>query len=250
MSLGPRTTWRLLRLAPRLLQLAPRLLQLAPLLLLHRRRRPQPAEATPAEEVLRQSSFIVSADSELNRVVAAMQPAAGHPTATDTWLLQLGGFPGQGVRELGVSVGQAVSALRDHAEQLRSAILEPFLQFWRSRLSGEHVSEIGSFGARHYQLPFGTSDVDVVCHLRPGTSRTRHFETVVDIIVAEPSGAYTRVASMVTYGDTLQCKWRGVWVDFKACYGQRAVGSACRSTDLMKVTALPSPSRSLLPHFL
>ena len=54
----------------------------------------QPAEATPAEEVLRQSSAIVSADPELNRVVAAMQPAAGQPTAPDTWLLQLGAVLG------------------------------------------------------------------------------------------------------------------------------------------------------------
>ena len=64
----------------------------------------QPAEATPAEEVLQQSSAIVSADPELNRVVAAMQPAAGHPTATDTWLLQL--VPQ--TREVAVSVRQAV----------------------------------------------------------------------------------------------------------------------------------------------
>ena len=109
----------------------------------------QPAEATPAEEVLRQSSAIVSADPELNRVVAAMQPAAGLPTATDTWLLQLGAVPQLDARGLAVSVGNAVNALRDHAEQLRSAIVEPFVQFWRSRLSGEHVSEIGLFGARH-----------------------------------------------------------------------------------------------------
>ena len=83
----------------------------------------QPAEATPAEEVLRQSSAIVSADPELNRPVAAMQPAAGHPTATDTWLLQLGAVPQLDARGLAVSVGLVVSALRHHAEQLQSAIL-------------------------------------------------------------------------------------------------------------------------------
>ena len=157
----------------------------------------QPAEATPAEEVLRQSSAIVSVDPELNREVAAMQPAAGHPTATDTWLLQEGAVPQLDVWELAASAGKAVRALRAHAEQLRSAILEPFLQFWRSRLSGEHVSEIGLFGARRYQLPLGTSDVDVVCHLRPGASRTRHFETVFGIIAAEPTGAFTQVPSQV-----------------------------------------------------
>ena len=210
----------------------------------------QPAEATPAEEVLRQSSAIVSADPELNRVVAAMQPAAGLPTATDTWLLQLGAVPQLDARGLAVSVGRVVSALRDHAEQLRSAIVEPFVQFWRSRLSWEHVSEIGLFGARHYQLPLGTSDFDVVCHLRPGCSRKRHFEKVLAIIAADPEGAFTQVPSAVTYGNTLQCKWRGIWVDFKASYGERALDSACRSSDLMKVPALPSPSRSLLPRFL
>ena len=98
----------------------------------------QPAEATPAEEVLRQSSAIVSADPERNRVVAAMQPAAGHPTATDTWLLQL--VPQ--TRELAVSVRQAVRALRQHAGKLRIAIVEPFVAFWRSRLSKEQVSVV------------------------------------------------------------------------------------------------------------
>ena len=36
-------------------------------------------------------------------------------------------------------------------------------------------------------------------------------------------------------GDTIQCKWKGVWVDFKAIHGERYRDSACLSTDLMKV---------------
>ena len=100
----------------------------------------QPTEATPAEEVLRQSAAFQSDDPELNEVVAAMQPAAGHPTATDTWLLEL--VPQLDSRELAVSVRQAVRALRQHAGKLRIAIVEPFVAFWRSRLSKEQVSEV------------------------------------------------------------------------------------------------------------
>ena len=98
------------------------------------------------------------------------------------------------------------------------------------------MREIGQFGSRSYGLALATSDFDIVCNLQPGASRKAHFDTVLQHIDQDTSGAWTRTQKNVRAGaDTIQCKWMGVWVDFKASHGGRSKDSACVSTDLMKV---------------
>ena len=78
-----------------------------------------------------------------------------------------------------------------------------------------------------------TSDFDIVCNLQPGASRKEHFDTVQRHIKQDTSGAWTGKPKV--WGDTIQCKWMGVWLDFKASHGERYRDSACLSSDLMKV---------------
>ena len=85
-----------------------------------------------------------------------------------------------------------------------------------------------------WRLDSSGRDVDIVCNLRPGVSRKLHFETVLEHIGQDTSGFWSRTPQKVR-GNTIQCKWKGVWVDFKASHGERYRDSACLSSDLMKV---------------
>ena len=173
------------------------------------------------------------ARTEIEQLVADMQPLAQAATMDIAWLSQLGPFDAQQAVALAASAGDALARIRANTSALQKDVIVPFIQFWTERLSQTTVREIGQFGSRSYDLALVTSDFDIVCILQPGTSRKEHFDTVLRHISADP-GPWTRTQKQV-FGDTAQCKWMGVWVDFKAAHGGRHKDLACLSTDLMKV---------------
>ena len=126
-----------------------------------------------------------------------------------------------------------MAQIRANTTAVQKGVIDPFRRYWHARLCQPFVREIGQFGSRSYGLALATSDVDIVCILQPGASRKEHFDTVQRHIKQDTSGAWTGKPKV--WGDTIQCKWMGVCVDFKASHGGRHQDSACRSTDLMKV---------------
>ena len=195
---------------------------------------PAPELETLPEQVL-QEVAPAPAHTEIDRLVADMQPLAQPATVVDNaWLSQLGPFDAQQALALAASAGDALAQIRANTTALQNGVINPFIQYWRARLSQTFVLEIGQFGSRSYGLALPTSDFDIVCNLQPGASRKLHFETVLEHIGQDTSGDWSRTKKQVR-GDTIQCKWKGVWVDFKASHGERYRDSACLSTDLMKV---------------
>ena len=172
--------------------------------------------------------------TEFDQLVANMQPLAQEATVDTAWLSQLGPVDEQQALALAASAGDALVRIRALTIALQECVIDPFIRYWHERLSQTYVREIGQFGSRSYGLALGTSDFDVVCNLQPGASRKAHFDTVRRHIDQDTSGAWTRTQNKVR-ADTLQCKWMGVWVDFKGSHGERHRDAACRSTDLMKV---------------
>ena len=194
---------------------------------------PAPELETLPEQVL-QEVAPAPAHTEIDQLVADMQPLAQAATVDIAWLSQLGPFDAQQALALAASAGDALAQIRANTTALQDGVIDPFIRYWRARLSQTFVREIGQFGSRSYGLALATSDFDIVCNLQPGASRKAHFDTVLQHIDQDTSGAWTRNQKKVR-GDTIQCKWMGVWVDFKASHGERQRDSACRSTDLMKV---------------
>ena len=194
---------------------------------------PEPELETPPEQVL-QEVAPAPAHTEIDQLVADMQPLAQAATVDIAWLSQLGPFDAQQALALAASAGDALAQIRANTTALQDGVIDPFIRYWRARLSQTFVREIGQFGSRSYGLALATSDFDIVCNLQPGASRKQHFDTVLRTIDADTAGAWTRTKAKVRT-NTDQCKWMGVWVDFKASHGERHRDSACRSTDLMKV---------------
>ena len=194
---------------------------------------PGPESDTLLEQVL-QKVAPAPAHTEIDQLVADMQPLAQAATEDIAWLSQLGPFDAQQALALAASAGDALAQIRANTTALQSGVIDLFIRYWRERLSQTFVREIGQFGSRSYGLALATSDFDIVCNLQPGASRKAHFDTVLQHIDQDTSGAWTRTQTKVR-ADTIQCKWMGVWVDFKASHGERHRDSACRSTDLMKV---------------
>ena len=176
---------------------------------------PEPELETPPEQVL-QEVAPAPAHTEIDRLVADMQPLAQPATVVDNaWLSQLGPFDAQQALALAASAGDALAQIRANTTALQDGVIDPFIRYWRARLSQTFVREIGQFGSRSYGLALATSDFDIVCNLQPGASRKAHFDTVLQHIDQDTSGAWTRTQKHVR-SDTIQCKWMGVWVDFKA----------------------------------
>ena len=196
---------------------------------------PAPELETLPEQVL-QEVAPAPAHTEIDRLVADMQPLAQAATVDIAWLSQLGPFDAQQALALAASAGDALAQIRANTTALQDGVIDPFIRYWRARLSQTFVREIGQFGSRSYGLALATSDFDIVCNLQPGASRKAHFDTVHQHIEEDVSGSWTRKQKHVRPGtDTMQCKWMGVWVDFKACYSERHRDFACQSTDLMQV---------------
>ena len=197
---------------------------------------PAPELETPPEQVL-QEVAPAPAHTEIDQLVADMQPLAQAATVDIAWLSQLGPFDAQQALALAASAGDALAQIRANTTALQNGVMNPFIEFWRARLSQNFVLEIGQFGSRSYGLALATSDFDVVCNLQPGASRKQHFDSVLRTIDADTSGAWTRTPATLAKvrNATVQCKWMGVWVDFKASHGERHRDSSCRPTDLMQV---------------
>ena len=193
---------------------------------------PAPELETLPEQVL-QEVAPAPAHTEIDQLVADMQPLAQAATVDIAWLSQLGPFDAQQALALAASAGDALAQIRANTTALQDGVIDPFIRYWQERLSLTYVKEIGQFGSRSYGLALATSDFDIVCNLQPGASRKQYFDTVLRTIAADTSGAWTRTQTKVRT-DTVQCKWMGVWVDFKASHGGRSKDCACVSTDLMK----------------
>ena len=168
---------------------------------------------TLPEQVL-QEVAPAPARTEIDQLVADMQPLAQPATEDIGWLSQLGPFDPQQALVLAASAGDTLAQIHANNTALQEGITEPFLRYWRARLSYTYVQDIGQFGSRSYGLALATSDFDIVCILQPGASRKQHFDTVLRTIDADTAGAWTRTKSKVRM-DTVQCKWMGVWVDFQ-----------------------------------
>ena len=158
---------------------------------------PAPAPELP-EQVLH---------TEFDQLVADMQPLSPPATVDTAWVSQLGPFDAQQALALAASAGDALAQIRANTTALQDGVIDPFIRYWRARLSQTLVREIGQFGSRSYGLALATSDFDIVCNLQPGASRKAHFDAVVQYIDQDTSGSWTRTQKQVRAGtDTMQCK--------------------------------------------
>ena len=146
---------------------------------------------TLPEQVL-QEVAPAPAHTEIDQLVADMQPLAQAATVDIAWLSQLGPFDAQQALALAASAGDALAQLRANTTAVQDGVIDPFIQYWLARLSRTFVREIGQFGSRSYGLALATSDFDIVCNLQPGASRKAHFDTVLQHIDQDTSGAWTR----------------------------------------------------------
>ena len=123
---------------------------------------PEPEPETPPERVL-QEVAPAPAHTEIDRLVADMQPLAQPATVVDNaWLSQLGPFDAQQALALAASAGDALTQIRANTTALQDGVINPFIRYWRARLSQTFVREIGQFGSRSYGLALATSDFDIV----------------------------------------------------------------------------------------
>ena len=104
----------------------------------------------------------------IDRLVANMQPLAQPATVVDNaWLSQVRPFEVQDepqARALTASASYALAQIRANTTALQNGVINPFIQYWRARLSQTFVREIGQFGSRSYGLALAaTSDFDIVC---------------------------------------------------------------------------------------
>ena len=143
---------------------------------------PAPELETLPEQVL-QEVAPAPAHTEIGQLVADMQPLAQAATVDIAWLSQLGPFDAQQALALAASAGDALAQIRANTTALQEAS--------SARSSQTFVREIGQFGSRSYGLALATSDFDIVCNLQPGASRTAHFDTVLQHIDQDTSGAWT-----------------------------------------------------------
>ena len=150
---------------------------------------------TLPEQVL-QEVAPAPARTEIDQLVADMQPLAQPATEDIGWLSQLGPFDPQQALVLAASAGDTLAQIHANNTALQEGVIEPFLRYWRARLFSTYVKEIGQFGSRSYGLALATSDFDIVCNLQPGASRKQHFDTVLRTIDADTSGAWTRTQNM------------------------------------------------------
>ena len=162
---------------------------------------PAPELETLPEQVL-QEVAPAPAHTEIDQLVADMQPLAQAATVDIAWLSQLGPFDAQQALALAASAGDALAQIRANTTALQDGVIDPFIRYWRARLSQTFVREIGQFGSRSYGLALATSDFDIVCNLQPGASRKAHFDTVLQHIDQDTSGAWTRTHKHVR-GDTI-----------------------------------------------
>ena len=104
------------------------------------------------------------AHTEIDQLVADMQPLAQAATVDIAWLSQLGPFDAQQALALAASAGDALAQIRANTTALQDGVIDPFIRYWRARLSQTFVREIGQFGSRSYGLALAaTSDFDIVC---------------------------------------------------------------------------------------
>ena len=176
---------------------------------------PEPELETPPEQVL-QEVAPAPAHTEIDRLVADMQPLAQPATVVDNaWLSQLGPFDAQQAqqaRALAASARDALAQIRANTTALQDGVINPFIQYWRARLSQTFVLEIGQFGSRSYGLALPTSDFDIVCNLQPGASRKAHFDTVLQHIDQDTSGAWTRNKKRVRATPFSASGWASGWI--------------------------------------
>ena len=170
-----------------------------------------PAPATPPEQVL-QEVAPAPAHTEIDQLVADMQPLAQPATEDIGWLSQLGPFDAQQALALAASAGDALAQIRANTTALQDGVIDPFIRYWRARLSQTFVREIGQFGSRSYGLALATSDFDIVCNLQPGASRKAHFDTVLQHIDQDTSGAWARSNTHVRATPFSASGWASGWI--------------------------------------
>ena len=117
---------------------------------------PEPELETPPEQVLREVAP-APAHTEIDRLVADMQPLAQPATVDNAWLSQLGPFDAQQALALAASARDALAQIRANTTALQNGVSNPFIQYWRARLSQTCVREIGQFGSRSHGLALATS---------------------------------------------------------------------------------------------
>ena len=103
------------------------------------------------------------------------------------------------------------------------------------------VQSFGRFGSDFYDLALADSDVDVVAILRVGIGKMEVYRIMQDHMRASPE--FTRVPTgQLLWGDTIQMKFRGHWVDLKLVQGAESYDRAICSSACMQVIVKDRPA--------
>ena len=138
------------------------------------------------------------------------------------------------------SATNVANEIQQHITWRLGTVVEPFLRYCAQATASERPLEIGTFGSTHYGLALPTSDIDVVIITAAGRNGVQMLERVKEHAAAlakqaGPEGCFSQVkATIPPQTQTLQLKYRSVWVDVRSLAISRASDKPVASTDLLK----------------